>query len=109
MSRTISLSEYVQGDKLDVVLVGGCFDILHIGHIRFLKAARKQGDSLVVALESDEFIRLQKRREPFHTQAERAEILAALRSVDTVILLPLLSTDEDYARASFWARGAMRD
>lgn len=78
------------------VLVGGCFDIIHIGHIRYLEAAKKSGDVVVVALEGDEFIQQRKKRKPFHTQSERAEILAALASVDVVILLPFISTYEEY-------------
>ena len=72
--------------------------MIHIGHVRFLEAARQKGDELVVALESDEFIRHRKHREPFHTQSERAEILGALESVDVVIMLPLLSSSKEYAQ-----------
>lgn len=78
------------------ILVGGCFDLLHLGHIRFLNAAKKQGDSLIVALESDDFIRIKKKREPIHPQIERAEIVSTLACVDAVILLPLLQSDKDY-------------
>ncbi len=78
------------------VLVGGCFDILHYGHVVFLKAARQEGDALIVALESDERIRLSKNRSPVHTQEQRAEILRALRYVDEVICLPLYTKDQEY-------------
>lgn len=78
------------------VLVGGCFDILHLGHITFLEAARKKGDSLFVALESDEFMKRKKKKTPIHTQQERAFILDSLRMVDGVILLPLYHSFEDY-------------
>lgn len=78
------------------VLVGGCFDLLHIGHLRFLKAAKKEGEILIVALESDEFIKKKKKRLPFHSQIERGEILASLTIVDLVILLPLFSSNKDY-------------
>lgn len=79
------------------VLVGGCFDVLHIGHVTYLEAARQAGDFLIVALESDEFIQTRKKRQPFHNQRERAHILAALDCVDVVILLPLFSTDTEYS------------
>lgn len=79
-----------------VVLAGGCFDILHLGHVRFLEHAKKMGDVLVVALEDDTFIRNKKKREPFHTQSQRAEVLMALRSVDYVIALPPMQSDDDY-------------
>ncbi|WP_051908464.1 adenylyltransferase/cytidyltransferase family protein [Candidatus Odyssella acanthamoebae] len=77
------------------ILVGGCFDLLHYGHLNFLKASAKLG-ALVVALESDIAIQLRKGSAPIHTQRQRAEILAELQCVDTVILLPMLKTYEDY-------------
>lgn len=78
------------------VLVGGCFDVLHYGHIRFLKKAKHEGDILIVALESDEFIFKRKKRKPFHSQAKRTEILKSLRMVDEVITIPCLYSDEEY-------------
>lgn len=84
--------------KKKKVVVGGCFDILHIGHIRFLKQAKKRGDILIVLLESDEFIKKKKKRQPFHTQKERVEILAGLEDIDYIIPLPLLNSDDDYLR-----------
>ncbi|MBA4118463.1 MAG: glycerol-3-phosphate cytidylyltransferase [Candidatus Puniceispirillum sp.] len=78
------------------VLVGGCFDILHYGHVRFLELAKAQGTHLIIALESDDAILRGKKRHPIHTQEERAHILLALTCVDDVISLPLLSTYDDY-------------
>lgn len=80
------------------VLVGGCFDLFHYGHLSFLKRARQAGDLLIVALEGDEFILKTKKRQPVHTQAQRAEILSRVDLVDYIILLPLLSGNEDYFR-----------
>lgn len=79
-----------------VVLIGGCFDVLHYGHINFLKNANAAGDLLIVALESDELISLSKKRLPIHTQAQRATNLAAIRYVDYIILLPRLNGFKDY-------------
>lgn len=79
-----------------VVLVGGCFDILHYGHIEFLKKSKKEGDILIVALESDERILHSKNRIPIHTQNQRAHNLQALRCVDKVLLLPAMNGFEDY-------------
>ena len=79
-----------------IVLVGGCFDVLHYGHIMFLQKARAQGEALVVALESDWFIKTKKKRNPVHTQDMRKKILMALRSVDAVISLPPMKQDSDY-------------
>lgn len=80
-----------------VVLVGGCFDILHYGHIAFLKQAKTQGDYLIVALESDENVRRMKGdARPIHSQAQRKEMLEALEFVDEVISLPPMHTDKEY-------------
>ncbi len=79
------------------VLVGGCFDILHYGHIRFLEEAKKLGDWLVVALESDENVRRMKGEgRPIHNQAQRKEMLEALSCVDEVIALPPMNTHQEY-------------
>jgi len=93
--RSLS-KEFEQFANKHIVLVGGCFDILHFGHISFLKQAKKAGDFLVVALENDDFIRSQKKREPFHTLQERSTILKEIRAVDSVVSLPILSGYEDY-------------
>ena len=85
--------------KAKVVLVGGCFDILHYGHIYFLKKAKNLGDTLIVALESDENTRkLKGPKRPIHTQKRRAEILKSLKFVDEVILLPPMKSDSDYEK-----------
>lgn len=79
------------------VLVGGCFDILHYGHIKFLKKAKKLGDYLVVALESDVNVkRLKGKGRPYHSQKQRKEMLLSLKFVDEVIILKDKMTDTDY-------------
>jgi rfaE bifunctional protein nucleotidyltransferase chain/domain len=81
----------------EVVLTGGCFDILHVGHVRFLSEAKKMGDTLVVLLESDEKVKkLKGKNRPIFVQEERAEMLAALQSVDLVVLLPMMEKGDDY-------------
>jgi D-beta-D-heptose 7-phosphate kinase/D-beta-D-heptose 1-phosphate adenosyltransferase len=70
-----------------VVFTNGCFDILHIGHIRYLSAARSEGDLLVVGLNSDQSVRLIKgRRRPILAQDQRLEIIASLQVVDYVTI-----------------------
>jgi D-beta-D-heptose 7-phosphate kinase/D-beta-D-heptose 1-phosphate adenosyltransferase len=68
-----------------VVFTNGCFDLLHVGHVRYLAAAAAEGDLLVVGLNSDRSVRAIKgERRPIVPQGERAEILAGLASVDFV-------------------------
>ncbi len=74
-----------QGKK--VVFTNGCFDLLHVGHIRYLKRAKKQGHVLVVGLNTDRSVRLIKgEKRPIVSQQERAEVLSALEVVDYVVL-----------------------
>ncbi|AMQ18394.1 adenylyltransferase/cytidyltransferase family protein [Thermococcus peptonophilus] len=68
------------------VLVGGVFDILHVGHIHFLKQAKELGDELVVIVAHDETVRMQKRRDPINPAEDRAELLRAIRYVDEVYI-----------------------
>lgn len=86
------------GDKtMKTVLVGGCFDFIHYGHISFLEEAKKHGDKLIVMLEPDETVKKRKGEgRPFHTQEQRKQMLEALRAVDNVIILPKNMTDADY-------------
>jgi len=79
------------------ILIGGCFDLIHIGHIYFLEEAKKLGDKLVVLLESDETIkRLKGEHRPIHTQKERKKMLESIKFVDEVISIPPLKTDKEY-------------
>lgn len=74
-----------QGQKL--VFTNGCFDLLHVGHTRYLQAARALGDALVVALNSDTSVReLKGPTRPIHNESDRAEVLAALGCVDYVVI-----------------------
>lgn len=70
-----------------VVLANGCFDLLHVGHVRYLAAARALGDALVVAVNDDASVRrLKGAGRPLLPAAERAELVAALASVDAVVV-----------------------
>ena len=70
-----------------IVFTNGCFDILHVGHVRYLGAARALGDCLVVGLNSDASVRRLKGPErPVNEEADRAEVLDALRAVDYVTI-----------------------
>jgi D-glycero-beta-D-manno-heptose 1-phosphate adenylyltransferase len=75
------------GDR--ITLANGCFDLLHVGHVRYLHAAKELGGRLVVALNSDDSVRaLKGEGRPLMAAAERAEILAALADVDAVVVFP---------------------
>jgi rfaE bifunctional protein nucleotidyltransferase chain/domain len=70
-----------------IVLANGCFDVLHAGHVRYLQAARRQGDVLVVAINSDSSTRsLKGSGRPVLPASDRAELVAALRAVDYVLI-----------------------
>src|SRR4051812_17278755 len=74
-----------------VIMANGCFDVLHVGHIRYLEAAKALGGRLVVALNADDSVRqLKGEGRPVMPDGERAEILAALESVDAVVIFPEL-------------------
>ena len=97
MKRVLSTVEAVvwraelgrQGKRL--VFTNGVFDILHPGHVRYLAEARRHGDALIVAVNSDRSVRAIKGPDrPIHPEAERAEVITALASVDAAVIF-----DED--------------
>lgn len=78
-----------------IVFTNGCFDIIHVGHIRYLREAKAQGDVLIVGLNSDSSVRMLKgEKRPLVPQEERAEILSALEMVDYVVIFDELTPDE---------------
>ena len=86
-----------QGERL--VLANGCFDLLHVGHVRYLQAARALGDRLVVGLNSDASVRrLKGSGRPVMPAAERAELVAAVSGVDAVVIFEEDSADALIAR-----------
>lgn len=81
------------GRKL--VATNGCFDLLHVGHVRYLQAARRLGDALLVGVNGDESVRaLKGASRPLNTVADRAEVLAALECVDFVAVFPEVRATE---------------
>jgi D-beta-D-heptose 7-phosphate kinase/D-beta-D-heptose 1-phosphate adenosyltransferase len=75
-----------------LVFTNGCFDILHVGHVRYLEAARSLGDALLVAINSDAAVRaLKGESRPVMSETERAEMLAALTAVSYVTIFDALS------------------
>jgi len=75
-----------------IAFTNGCFDILHVGHVRYLREAKKSADVLVLALNSDASVRsIKGEKKPLVPEKERAEILAALEFIDFVIIFPELT------------------
>ncbi len=73
--------------KKKIVFTNGCFDLLHVGHVRYLQEAKKQGDILIVGINTDASVkRLKGPQRPLQTEQDRAEILSALECVDYVAL-----------------------
>jgi D-beta-D-heptose 7-phosphate kinase/D-beta-D-heptose 1-phosphate adenosyltransferase len=78
-----------------IVFTNGCFDILHVGHVRYLREAREQGDLLVVGLNTDASVRRLKGPDrPVNSEAARAEVLAALAAVDYITLFDQETPEE---------------
>lgn len=79
--------ERLRQERRRVVFTNGCFDLLHPGHVRYLEEARALGDALIVALNSDRSVReLKGDKRPILAEAERAEVMGALRCVDYVLV-----------------------
>lgn len=84
--RVVDVCDPLRGQKR-IVFTNGCFDLLHVGHIRYLKEARSLGDFLVVGVNSDASVRrLKGAQRPVQSQSDRAEILASLVSVDMAVI-----------------------
>jgi len=82
----------LRDEKKRLVFTNGCFDLLHVGHVRYLAAARALGDVLLVAINSDRAVReLKGAGRPVMCEGERAEVLAALAAVDYVTVFDELS------------------
>lgn len=81
------ISKTLQAAGKTVVFTNGCFDILHVGHVRYLAGARQLGDCLIVGLNSDSSVRqLKGPNRPVNCQEDRAEVLAGLAAVDYVVV-----------------------
>jgi D-glycero-beta-D-manno-heptose 1-phosphate adenylyltransferase len=91
-----------------LVATNGCFDLLHVGHVRYLAAARNYGDALVVGLNGDDSVRaLKGAGRPLNNEHDRAEVVAALESVDYVTIFPQLRATEflEAARPAIYVKG----
>jgi rfaE bifunctional protein nucleotidyltransferase chain/domain len=97
IKQATKLSQKLRSRGKKIVLVGGCFDILHVAHVKFLENAKKHGDVPSVLLENDDNVRkLKGKNRPINSQKNRAIVLSSLTCVDYIVMLPNLSTDTQY-------------
>ena len=100
MAKIITVESVLQEiEKITdpIILAGGCFDVLHPGHITFLSKAKKIGGTLVVFVESDEKIKsIKGEKRPIHSQKDRVYILSHLTMIDYIIPLPFFHTHKEY-------------
>ncbi len=81
--------KYREQEQKKLVLTNGCFDLVHVGHVRYLQAARSLGDALAVAINGDDSVRaLKGEGRPLNCETDRAEVIAALGCVDYVVIFP---------------------
>ena len=87
------ISKALSAEGRRLVVTNGCFDLLHVGHVRYLQAARKMGDALAVAVNGDASVRtLKGEGRPLNRENDRAEVLAALACVDYVAVFQEMRT-----------------
>ncbi|PYJ23436.1 MAG: D-glycero-beta-D-manno-heptose 1-phosphate adenylyltransferase [Verrucomicrobia bacterium] len=89
MDELAARAEVLRAAGKKLVVTNGCFDLLHVGHVRYLQAARALGDLLAVGLNGDRSVReLKGNGRPITAESDRAEVLAALQCVDLVTIFP---------------------
>ncbi len=93
-SEAKELGERLRREGQRLVFANGCFDVLHVGHVRYLAGARKEGDVLLVGVNSDRAVReLKGAGRPLLDERGRAELVAALESVDYVVIFDDLTAE----------------
>ena len=86
LKDNINIIKKIKTERKKIVFTNGCFDLLHVGHIRYLAQAKKLGDFLIIGLNSDRSVRsLKGENRPINSFEDRATLLSALNSVDLVI------------------------
>jgi len=108
LTEMSEILERLRKKDTSTVFVNGCFDLLHVGHTRYLQAAHNLGDILVVGLNGDKSVRkLKGPQRPLMNQQERAAILSALRWVDYIVIFDDLTADKVLRtlRPDFHAKG----
>jgi rfaE bifunctional protein nucleotidyltransferase chain/domain len=106
--RLSAIAKEMRGQVRKLVLTNGCFDLLHVGHVHYLQAARALGDALAVAINGDQSVRaLKGEGRPLVGETERAEIIAALECVDHVLIFREVRATEllEKVRPAIYAKG----
>jgi rfaE bifunctional protein nucleotidyltransferase chain/domain len=99
VEQSVGIVKQLKRAGKKIVLVGGVFDLLHRGHVEFLEKSKKEGDCLMIFLESDKKTQETKgRKRPINNQEDRAFVLSKLNMVDFVLKLPYLEKDEEYEK-----------
>lgn len=87
LKDNIDIINRIKAERKKIVFTNGCFDLLHVGHIRYLAQAKKLGDFLIIGLNSDSSVReLKGKNRPINSFEDRATLLSAMKSVDLVIM-----------------------
>jgi len=87
LKDNIEIINRIKDERKKIVFTNGCFDLLHVGHIRYLAQAKKLGDFLIIGLNSDSSVKKLKGEDrPINSFEDRATLLSAIKSVDSVIM-----------------------
>ena len=87
LKDNIEIINRIKAERKNIVFTNGCFDLLHVGHIRYLAQAKKLGDFLIIGLNSDSSVKeLKGKDRPINSFDDRATLLSAIESVDLVIM-----------------------
>lgn len=108
LEEAAEISQRMKNKGKKVVLTNGCFDLLHVGHLRYLKDSKKLGNVLIVAVNSDNTIRkLKGPSRPLVSEEERAEMLLNLKPVDYVVIFDDMRADNviNKIKANYWTKG----
>ena len=103
-----ALGDEMRENGRNLVFTNGCFDLLHVGHVRYLQTARALGDSLLVAINGDESVRaLKGEGRPINRAEDRAELIAAFECVDHVVIFPEVRATQllEMVRPAIYAKG----
>jgi len=93
----IRVAQKLRKEGKSIVVVGGFFDILHVGHIRFIEEAKKYGNFLFVLLEENsKALKIKGRTRPINSQTDRAKILSAIENIDYIIMLKNMTNNRFY-------------